>query len=375
MTDNQISVSIIVPIYNAAKYLDKCLSSVTGQSFTDIEIVLIDDGSTDSSLQICKKYAENDKRICILSWENHGLAEARKKGISLSHGRYFLFVDADDYIDADTVSLLLREVEDESDIAAFGLIEEYKDREVVKKNKFVPGTYDRAEIETQIFPQMISYGPFFDFGLLPNLVCKLIRRDFYNSSVLHVSGNVSVGEDADLCYQLMMQASSVRIIDLSLYHYCKHDDSMMWSGIGADAIQSLETDLRLTASELKLSDVFGIQLDDYISFIRLLKNPASDLRISQLFSNGERIALYGAGGFGQALYAVYGDRIVLWSDKDYEKYRSKGLPVVSPEELFSRAEEYDSVFVSILNGSVCEKVKKSLTENLHEKKIAGYDRN
>ena len=80
--------------------------------------------------------------------------------------------------------------------------------------------------------------------------------------------------------------------------------------------------------------------------------------------SNERIALYGAGGFGQALYAAYQDKIILWSDEKFALYKEKELPVVSPEELYIRAEEYDVVFVSILNGNVSENVKELLRKKL-----------
>ena len=364
MMGEQVTISIIVPIYNAEKYLDKCLSSITAQSFDNMEIILIDDGSTDSSLQICREYAKCDGRVKVFTWKNHGLVAARRKGISLSHGDYFMFADADDYIDKDAVSVLFQKIEGKPDIVAFGLLEEYPDKSITQKNVFASGNYDRSAIETRIFPQMISSGIFFSFGLLPNLVCKIIRREFYESAILHISNIVTIGEDADLSYQLMMQASSAQIIELYPYHYCKREDSMMWSGTNAKAIEALENDLRMTALELKLSDVFNKQLDDYILFVRLLKNPQSVLQIRRMFESNERIALYGAGGFGQALYAAYQDKIILWSDEKFALYKEKELPVVSPEELYIRAEEYDVVFVSILNGNVSENVKELLRKKL-----------
>lgn len=91
--------SIIVPIYNIKPYLDRCLISLIGQTYKDIEIILVDDGSTDGSSELCDKYAAQDNRIQVLHKENDGLSDARNKGLELASGEYILFVDSDDYID------------------------------------------------------------------------------------------------------------------------------------------------------------------------------------------------------------------------------------------------------------------------------------
>ena len=92
-------ISVIIPVYNVEKYLGQCLDSVVNQTFKDIEIICIDDGSTDSSLDILKKYAQIDSRIIIINSENNGVSEARNKGIERAKGDYIYFIDGDDYID------------------------------------------------------------------------------------------------------------------------------------------------------------------------------------------------------------------------------------------------------------------------------------
>ena len=99
-------VSIIVPIYNAEKKLRRCVESILSQTFSDFELILVNDGSIDNSLKICEKYALNDKRIKIISQENKGIVSARKKGIENSTGEYIIFVDSDDWIDLKMVDKL-----------------------------------------------------------------------------------------------------------------------------------------------------------------------------------------------------------------------------------------------------------------------------
>ena len=92
------TVSIIVPIYNKEKYLEKCLDSILGQTYRDLEIILVDDGSTDNSLVICQHYAEKDPRIKIYHKPNGGVSSARNLGLEKSTGKYISFVDPDDFI-------------------------------------------------------------------------------------------------------------------------------------------------------------------------------------------------------------------------------------------------------------------------------------
>lgn len=96
-----MKISIIIPVYNAEKYLERCLESLRNQSFTDFEVILINDGSSDSSLSICKKYKAKDQRFILIDKKNEGVSKARNKGISESSGDCICFVDSDDYVDSD----------------------------------------------------------------------------------------------------------------------------------------------------------------------------------------------------------------------------------------------------------------------------------
>lgn len=103
---NQDLVSIIVPVYNAEEYLEECICSITNQSYDNTEIILVDDGSTDKSSEICDKLALSDARITVIHKENGGLSSSRNTGLEVAHGKYIMFVDSDDYIDQDMVHSL-----------------------------------------------------------------------------------------------------------------------------------------------------------------------------------------------------------------------------------------------------------------------------
>ena len=99
-------ISVIVPVYNVEKYLAKCIDSIIAQTYTNLEILLVDDGATDSSGAICDEYAQKESRIRVIHKENGGLSDARNRGIAEARGEYLGFIDSDDYIDVDMYELL-----------------------------------------------------------------------------------------------------------------------------------------------------------------------------------------------------------------------------------------------------------------------------
>ena len=371
---DELCISVIVPIFNAEQYLVKCIDSIIRQTYKNLEILLIDDGSTDRSLDICNEFSRRDDRVVVIHKDNAGLVAARKTGIENATGTYITFVDADDYVDIDTYEILVKKLDSpEVDIVAFGLLEEYPDRTIKKENHYPSMTYCREQIEEVLFPSMLSYGSFFDFGILPNLVCKLIRRSFLNGSEIEVDDCVTVGEDADATFQLLVNAKSVQIIDYAPYHYCKRSDSMMWRGISAASVSKLERDLSSTFLKAGVQGILEKQLEDYITFVSLLKHPQKILNDMNVFKN-KKIALYGAGGFGQAIFGTYENEISVWVDSNYQKYESMGYKVYPIEYLKSRQCEYDEIFVAILTTQTCQVVKDNLIAMGITKPIRFYSR-
>ena len=118
-------ISVIIPVFNAEKYLRECLDSVANQTYNDLEILLIDDGSKDSSPQICDGYAAADSRFTVIHKENGGVSSARNTGIENAHGNLMAFVDADDVLDLDMYEILVHALETtDSDIAACSYMNE-----------------------------------------------------------------------------------------------------------------------------------------------------------------------------------------------------------------------------------------------------------
>ena len=136
-------VTVIVPVYNTERYLDQCLKSIAEQTYEDLEIILINDGSTDGSAELCKKWAKADPRICLIDKENEGQGAARSQGIEMAKGRYILFVDSDDYLERNLIERIYGLMEKEhAEVCIFSYREvtETKKREVPLLVKVKNGT-------------------------------------------------------------------------------------------------------------------------------------------------------------------------------------------------------------------------------------------
>ena len=369
---DEMLISVIVPIYNAEKYLKICIDSIINQSYYNIQIILVDDGSEDNCPAICDEYAQLDTRIIVIHKKNQGLVLARKSGLQIATGEYITFVDADDYIDIDTYEKIVNNINyDMPDIIAYDLIEEYSDRTVKKENQFSAGLYKEEQLKEKIYPKMLSTGVFFEYGILPNLVCKFIRNDFAKKAGIEVNGEVRFGEDADATFQYMAKAQSVQIIHYAPYHYCKREGTMVQASVKKECIKYLQSDLEKTFFEAGIYETMKNQLADYINFVTLLKNPQTVLEHTEIFTN-TKVALYGAGGFGQAVLKQYSDSISLVADSNYIKFNNISSPVISPEELVSRQSEFDKVFITILNINLCEKIRDSLLAMGLKKEVIFY---
>ena len=142
----EILVSVIVPVFNVEKFLEKCVSSITNQTYKNLEILLVDDGSTDNSGTICDNFSKNDNRLKVFHKKNGGLSDARNYGIERATGSYIMFIDSDDWIENDTIELLLdKTIEEKSDIVVFGISKDYDDGRRKIRIPTVSGTYNSEE--------------------------------------------------------------------------------------------------------------------------------------------------------------------------------------------------------------------------------------
>lgn len=209
-------VSVIVPVYQVEKYIDRCLFSVTNQSYKNLEIIIVDDGSTDNSGEICKKYQLIDKRIAYYKKTNGGLSSARNYGILKSNANYICFVDSDDYISENYVKNMYNVMmANNSDICCCGVKMIYEN--TTKTDTYVPNSMIINGTEA------VKY--LFDKRSLAYVVAwnKLYRKELF------VDNNFSEGlrfEDEDIMHRLYLNCKKICYIEDILYFYIKRNDSI-----------------------------------------------------------------------------------------------------------------------------------------------------
>jgi len=204
-------ISVIIPVFNSAKYLEKCLDSILNQTLIDIEIILIDDGSTDASLDIIKSYSEKYNNIKYKSKKNEGQAIARNLGIQMSTGEFICFVDSDDYIESTMLEKLYETaINNSSDIAICDYMEEYTNRTIEKKSLFV----DAENIHKSYILSVA--GP----------CSKIIKTDIFKQNDLKFLEN-NIYEDLAIIPTLALYTQKISYCKEFLYHYVIRNNSTM----------------------------------------------------------------------------------------------------------------------------------------------------
>ena len=220
-TEDDDKISVIVPVYNVAEYLAKCLLSITRQTYKNLEIILVDDGSTDVSGEICDQFAASDDRIKVFHQNNMGLSGARNTGLNQATGRYIFFCDSDDFLVEDALDIMVRKLlNDHADIVACGIAKVYDG--ALGKNK-------KEEIFTDLRPGRWSGHESVIQMMRSNNICtvawnKLYRRELFKDVRFPVS---VYNEDEASVYKLLYKAGIVSYIPNALYKYYQRNDSIM----------------------------------------------------------------------------------------------------------------------------------------------------
>ena len=215
--------SIVVPVYNVENYLRGCLDSILAQTFNDYELILIDDGSTDESPQICDEYSKKDKRIHVIHKPNEGANSARNRGIFAAAGEYICLVDSDDTVQRDWLEQVNRSIvsaPEAPDLVVYGYREDYSDRMVDVPLLIEPGYYDKPRLEREIFPRLINRdrrlcGRALIFEVPWNKVYKkeLIKAHCCKSKAIKVSNDIAFAHECVFYTERLVACGGL------LYHY------------------------------------------------------------------------------------------------------------------------------------------------------------
>lgn len=223
-------ISVIVPVYNAEKYLHRCMDSILNQTYKNLEIILIDDGSKDSSGTICDAYAAKDSRIKVIHQENSGVSAARNAGLDAAFGDYITFVDSDDYIELNLFDSCIAAIElYKPDLIDWGINFVDCDGNLCRKeihtqpkNKLL----DRSYINTELIPQLIHVERTNPDGMKPWVWNKLYLRSVIDSHNIRFHQEIHLWEDGVFTIEFMRYIESVYFLDEAYYNYRNVPDSL-----------------------------------------------------------------------------------------------------------------------------------------------------
>ncbi len=379
-------ISVLVAVYNIKEYVEDCIKSICDQSYTELEIIIIDDGSTDGSERVCDRLAETDDRIAVYHKSNGGLVSARKYAMERAHGEYLLTVDGDDCIKPDMIEhMYMRIKETDADVVQCGygsnLLTEYVYPDFTIKVS--------DDSRTDIVKKWLMQEPIFD----SQVVTKLCKRDFLRDTYASVPDECSYSEDWIWFVECVKKASIISSLSEVFYEYTIREGSLSHqTEYGISYL--IDNDRMMNLLYCRIKEYFPA-LDDESLKRWYLKRRTDTLRTvckkeynteiyrysGDLVSclNGKRVAIYGAGVMGGALIEElpkYEDiSVVAWFDREAGSKQSNYRSVLFPEKI--RAIDFDKLVIAIADENRAYKTALEISEEYDipmEKIIWKYSR-
>lgn len=210
-------VSVIVPVYNVENYIEKCIDSIVSQTYSNLEIIIIDDGSTDDSLKKCTVYKNKDSRIILKRFSNRGVSSARNEGLKYVTGEYVLFVDSDDWIEIDTISKLVSQIEKGYDIVFFNYSVDTEKKRFINR---IPKKYLGDICKKEAYEVLIK--PYNRF-----MVTKFYKKSIIGN--IRFESNIYIGEDTLFVARVLEKCDKVYNFEEAFYHYFQSEKSAIRS--------------------------------------------------------------------------------------------------------------------------------------------------
>lgn len=231
-------VSIIVPVYNVENYIERCIDSLINQTLIEIEIILVDDGSTDDSGNICDRYETMDDRIKVIHKKNEGQGLSRNKGLDIATGKYVIFLDSDDYYELDTCESLFNKMESvNADMCSFGYEIDSPKGDIVRVPIIKEDVYENQRVSTEFVLHFFGDDPSDDNlrGFSSCMSC--FKLDIIKEhNIYFPSEREILTEDTVFCLEYLKYARKVITVSKVYYHYCQKEDSFS-QGFRADRME------------------------------------------------------------------------------------------------------------------------------------------
>lgn len=310
--NEQIKLSIVVPVYNVENYIRDCIESLINQTYQNIEIILVDDGSTDGSGEICDEYSKKDQRVIVVHKTNGGLVSARKVGIRMATAEYATYVDSDDWIDINAYEELMKfSIEYHPDIIAYDFIKEYLDFNMERIQPLKKGFYNK-ELFLSEFEKCVRDKEFFCQGVHFTSWSKIFKTELLKKHQLDLDEEIHIGEDAAVVFPCILDMKSIYIVKQSFYHYRVRENSITRSREVDEYHRYLKIAEVLNVANAKVeSKVWKDKITHYLIFILyyylILCAPEYCFKKDKHFflfpkvEKSDRIIIYGKGVFADGI--------------------------------------------------------------------------
>ncbi len=370
-------ISVLVAAYNVEQYVAECVISIMAQTYHNLEIIVVDDGSTDTTGQILDELAAKDPRIRVIHKVNEGLVMARRDALEAATGELVGFVDGDDWIDPDMYDNLYHTMKATgADIVTSGRVIEEKHRsfplfDLVGEGEYFPKE-DSVFCHNLIWDQNNHL-----WGVTPNFWNKLFKKCSIQPFQKNVNINITYGEDDACVYGALAFADKVTVLEKAFYHYRMRGDSMSHSADDyyMQKVNALYLDMKKSFEGHPYEAILKSGLDLYMfEFVKRGVQSLWGINVDcEIISNklcgidldlNEKFVLYGAGKIGQELHREFCrlgmKKNIIWVDKQFAKYTAEGLPVERPDIMLTH--DYKCVIVAVKRESLFSEIKSELIE-------------
>lgn len=373
-----VDLSVIIPIYNVEEYLTRCLDSVISQNVQNMEIICVNDGSTDSCQSIINSFAKRDNRIVSVEKKNGGLVSARKAGLKVSRGKYIIHIDSDDWIEHGMFRSMMECIEETGcDIVCTGIIRDYGKKNLAYENiHFNEGLYEGDLLKDILQSNMVDER-FMKYNLAPHLVTKMCRAGLMKEKYNNIPDETNLDEDVISTYPMLLAAERVYVLNKCFYHYCSRETSIINTvkKEEADRVRIAYDYLEKEFSQYEHS-VHNI-MRQYIylkTFAYLLSAPEEIIS----YKNGRfnlygtinpesKVIIYGTGSFCSPLkrYIEENTELEIVGIADV---RGDGEKILRPQDL--KNYEFDYIIISVLLSEIVNLILSDLEkEGIPNEKI------
>ncbi len=365
-------ISVIVPVYNVEQYLRKCLESLRLQTYKNIEVIMIDDGSQDQSAKICEEYAKMDSRFVVIYQNHMGVLYARNRGIESAKGKYIGFVDSDDWIDLEmyeNMNFILHKSDVQIVACKMKIYDNeqkiwFEEKDCLKEGKY---SLENSDLVQRLF---FSDTGMQEFSL--NLWNKLFDRNLIIDNYKKVDKRLYYFEDLALTIYCMVQAKHLFVLNKSFYYYRQRKFSLCHS-IEKKYLEQVSIFYNSIFNIASQDDALQGRLDQFfVDRVIYGLNHKMDLKLKKEIPYwippfkeilGERrIVLYGAGEVGRSYYQMFQyvnpEQIVLWVDKRSKELKEKGYCVDCIAVLYKT--EFDKVLLAVKSEDYARQIKEEL---------------